>query len=241
MKFLLATLFATAEAGCTSFQVPSAFEASGSAFVNGKIYSVSDEGSLGRWSADGTYETKWSTGGSGDWEGLAVTDLESPYLYIAQEYKAMILQWDLSANKFTGKQWSFPGFPESSSAGLEGVTYVKSLNEWWAGSQSNGKVYRYTCDLSSSGACTLKSGTYGNWGLGEVSGLGYDFAKDTVYVVSDDDDKFMEVTTTGSTIRSGKVAISHCEGIFPMPDGRFLLSDDGGSLVACDLASGVVV
>merc|ERR1711862_498561 len=174
-------------------------------------------------------------------EGLAVTDLESPFLYIAQEYKAMILEWDLNANKFTGKQWSFPGFPEDSGAGLEGVTYVKSLNEWWAGSQSNGKVYRYTCDLSTSGSCTLKSGQYGNWGLGEVSGLGYDFAKDTVYVLSDDDDKYVEVSATGSQIRSGAVSISHPEGICPMPDGRFLLSDDGGKLVICDLAAETMV
>lgn len=241
MKVLLLSLITGSESACTSLSVPSKFEASGSAFVNGKIYSISDEGSLARWSADGTFEAEWSTGGSGDWEGLAVTDLESPFLYIAQEYKAMILEWDVSANKFTGKQWSFPGFPEDKKAGLEGVTYVKSLNEWWAGSQSNGKVYRYTCDLSDSSACTLKSGTYGNWGLGEVSGLGYDFAKDTVYVVSDDDDEFVEVSKTGSQMRSGKVAISHCEGIFPMPDGKFLLSDDGGSLVVCDLTAAAVV
>jgi uncharacterized protein YjiK len=243
MKFSISSaLVASVSAGCTCFKnLPSKFEASGSAFVNGMVYSVSDEGSLAQWNLDGIFVAKWSTGGSGDWEGLAVTSWESQFLYIAQEYKAKIIEWDLTANKFTGKSWSFPGFPEDSGAGLEGVTYVASTDEWWAGSQSNGKVYRYTCDLSASGACTQKSGTYGNWGLGEVSGLGYDFNSDTVYVVSDDDDKYVQVSTTGGEIRRGSVAISHCEGIAPMPDGKFLLSDDGGSLVSCDLTSSVAV
>merc|ERR1712167_289606 len=115
------------------------------------------------------------------------------------------------------------------------------MGEWWAGSQSNGKVYRYTCDLSTSGACTLVSGQYGNWGLGEVSGLGYDFSSDTVYVVSDDDDKYVQVSTSGVEVRRGSVSISHCEGIATTPDGKFILSDDGGSLVLCDLATDVVV
>merc|ERR1711953_442574 len=137
--------------------------------------------------------------------------------------------------KLTGKSWNFPRFPEDSKAGLEGLTYVASTGEWWAGSQTQGEgVYRYTCDMSASGACTFK-GTYGTWGLGEVSGLGYDFNTDTVYVVSDDDDKYVQVTTAGDQIRSGKVSISHCEGIAPTPDGKFILSDDGGALVKCTL------
>lgn len=237
---IFSALVAAASAGCTTFQnMPSKFEASGSAYVNGMVYSVSDEGSLAAWKPDGTFVSKWSTGGSGDWEGLAVTSLESNFLYIGQEYKAKIMEWDLSSNKFTGKEWTFPGFPEDSKAGLEGVTYVASKNEWWAGSQSNGKVYRYTCNEP--GACTKLSGQYGNWGLGEVSGLGYDFSDDTVYVVSDDDDMFVQVDTAGNELRRGEVSISHCEGIAPTPDGHFILSDDGGTLVSCTLDDSVAV
>merc|ERR550525_637546 len=101
--------------------------------------------------------------------------------------------------------------------------------------QSNGKVYRYACDLSSAGACSQKSGRYGNWGLGEISGLGYDFNTDTVYALSDDDDEYVEVTTAGQELRRGGVSIDHPEGIAAMPDGTFILSDDGGSLVRCTL------
>merc|ERR1712203_858826 len=102
-------------------------------------------------------------------------------------------------------------------------------------------VYRYTCNLGSAGACSRKSGQYGNWGLGEISGLGYDFNADTVYVVSDDDDEYVQVTTKGEQMRSGKVSISHCEGIAPLPDGSFILSDDGGAVVKCTLDSNVLI
>lgn len=221
--------------------MPSKFEASGSAYVNGLVYSVSDEGSLAAWQPDGTFVAKWATGGSGDWEGLAVTDWNSNYLYIGQEYKATILQWDLTSNSFTGRAWTFPGFPEDSKAGLEGITYVASANEWWVGSQSNGKVYRYNCDVNQPGACSLLPGQYGNWGLGEISGLGYDFNTDTVYGVSDDDDQFIQLTTAGEELRRGAVSISHCEGIATTPDGKFILSDDGGALVSCTLDTSVSV
>lgn len=237
---MFSALVAGASAGCSSFKnMPKDFEASGSAYVNGKVYSISDEGSLAAWKPDGAFVDKWTTGGSGDWEGLTVKAWESNFLYIGQEYEAAILEWDLTANRFTGNEWTFPGFPEDEKAGMEGVTYVASLDQWWAGSQSNGKVYRYTC--GNPGACTKLSGEYGTWDLGEVSGLGYDFSTDTVYVVSDDDDKFVQVTTGGEELRRGSVSISHCEGIAPTPDGKFILSDDGGSLVSCTLDASVAV
>merc|ERR1712137_813779 len=176
------------------------------------------------------------TGGSEDWEGLAATSLTTDVIYIAQEYSPMMFEWSVSTNSFTGKSWSFPGMKATSKAGLEGFTFIASKNVWLAGSQSDATVSEYTCDLSTSGEC-IKTGTVWKFGLGEISGLGYDFSDDTVYALSDDDDKFVQFDTSGNELRRRAVSISHPEGIMPMGNGQFVLADDGGALVMCDLGA----
>ncbi|PIR25275.1 MAG: hypothetical protein COX62_07430 [Deltaproteobacteria bacterium CG_4_10_14_0_2_um_filter_43_8] len=175
--------------------LPNGYEPSGADWHSRlkKVFGVHDNGFLFSMNKDGNDVTTWNVGG--DLEGITIPNPDSDFIYLGREFPAAILEFNIVSGTVT-RTFSLGGaggFPESSGQGLEALTFVEKEGnpeggEFWAGSQSNGKVYVYTLPIASSSNSTTVTHIATLTpvpGRADLAGLDYSSEFDVVYVTYD--------------------------------------------------------
>lgn len=188
--------------------LPSNFEASGIVWDNftGALWVVGDEGQLSRMLRDGTSTANWSLPTPVDFESVTVTGT-TQRIYLGKEYPPTILEYKSSSTAkptSTGSSWQL-GFPATSSNGMEGLTWVpngyhpyansSSGGVFFASSQTNGKIYVYDVDLSTSGSTAFR-GSFTPDASHDISDLFFSTDTSTLFVLYDTANKVLEIDTS---------------------------------------------
>ena len=232
--------------------LPSGFEPSGIVWDNftGALWVVGDESQLARMLDDGTSTSTWTIAGGLDLESVAVTGTTQK-LYLGQEDPPIIREYNSSstgAPSSTGKSWQL-GFSTTSSDGMEGLTWVpngyhpyansSSGGVFFASSQSNGTIYVYDVNLSTSGSTpTLRGSFTPDATQTDISDLYFSTATRTLFVLYDAANKVLEIdaSTTSFSIMSSytlPASTSGQEGVTTLPqcpgaETNIYIADDDG-------------
>lgn len=190
--------------------LPSGYEPSGIVWddFTGALWVVGDEGQLSRMLDDGTSTSTWNLSGGPDLESVAVTGTTQK-LYLGEEYPPTILEYNSSSTgtpTATGKSWSL-GLPATSSDGMEGLTWVpngyhpyassSSGGVFFASSQSDGAVYVYDVNLSTSGSTPALRGSFTpDAAQTDISDLYFSKQTRTLFVLYDTANKVVEIDTS---------------------------------------------
>ncbi len=160
----------------------------------GTFFVVTNAGCVKQINISGTELSSYCPSAWTDLEGIAVADYDSNYLYLGLESPQAIYEFDISTNNLTGKSWTLSGMSVATGAGLEGLEYVNGY--FYAASQNNGRVYKYSVDLSSSGSASLLGSFYPYSGYTkDLAALSYSADTDTLYSLYDGGNRL--VTTKG--------------------------------------------
>lgn len=191
-------------------RLPSGFEPSGADWHPRlqKVFSVHDNGYLFSMNKDGSEVQTWNIGG--DLEGVTIANSQSDFVYMGREFPAAILEFNLQTGTVTR---TFPlgganGMPESSSQGLEALTFVEIKNhpeggQFWAGHQGNGQIYVFDVPIESSSVSTnvsLSAILQPVPGRNDISGMDYSPEFDVVYVIYDASNRLSIVDPDNGTV-----------------------------------------
>jgi hypothetical protein len=212
--------------------LPAAYEPSGAVWHPrlGVLLLVSDNGWVSRMDADGQNAMTWITGG--DLEAIAIADAQSDLVYLGVEDPDSVREFDLATGTLTGNSWDLtPWMMGPDNSGLEALTYLNGL--FYAGHQHEGNIYVFR--LLSGGMVELVDVFAAPSGRDDVSGLHYDTATQTLYVIHDDFDVIVEIEADGSFIREFDLPGDAQEGITVVPDcgtqqSRVFVSQDLGEV-----------
>ncbi len=184
------------------------FEPSGIVWHSGRgtYIVVSDSGVVAELSTAGTVVNTWSA--SGNWEGVTLIDTSSTKVYLAEENRSDIEEFDLSTGALTGKTWSVAShiYP-IGIYGFEALTWVPDGDHaygttvsgglFYAGWQYNGDIYIFEPNLST-GAMTYKGVVLTYKGYTDLSDLDYNHDTDTLFAVYDGYDTLEEYDGAGN-------------------------------------------
>ncbi|MBT3181428.1 MAG: hypothetical protein HN337_02850 [Deltaproteobacteria bacterium] len=202
-------------------ETPSRYEPSGADWhirLN-KLFSVHDNGFVFMMDKDGSDITTWRV--VGDLEGVTVADPESDFIYLGREYPAAILEFNIETGSVTRTFDLAPWMGNSSSQGLEALTFVEidghpEGGEFWAGHQGQGKAYVFDLPIASSSSSTtvvhIETHTPVS-SRSDMAGLDYSPEYDVVYVIYDSSNKLTIVDTDGVMILDRNLPQRDQEGI----------------------------
>lgn len=184
--------------------LPANYEPSGSAWHPRlqQVFLVSDGGRVSRLNGDGSGIVNWTL--AGNWEGIAVADPASDFVYLVNENSAVVREFN-HATGAGGRSFDLstasaaPGVMPLSAAdldalrdngdsqGIEALTFVPDPADpqggaFWAGSQENGFIYRFAFTLAGGTGVTYL-GKFSP-GQGGLQGLEYDWERRVVYALS---------------------------------------------------------
>jgi len=179
--------------------LPGGYEPSGADWHSrlNKVFGVHDNGYLFSMNKDGSDVTTWPIGG--DLEGVTIADPESDFVYMGREYPAAILEFNIETGAVTRTFSLGAWMPESSSQGLEALTFVEIEGHpeggvFWAGHQGNGKIYAFNLPIVSSSVSTTVSPTaiyQPVGGRSDLSGMDYSPEYNVVFVIYDSSDRLV--------------------------------------------------
>lgn len=201
--------------------LPAGYEPSGADWHSrlNKVFSVHDNGYLFMMNKDGSEIATWAIGG--DLEGVTIADPESDFVYIGREYPAAILEFNIESGVVT-RTFSLGGdMPESSSQGLEALTFVERVGhpeggEFWAGHQGSGRIYVFDVPIVSSTESTAVTLTAIHQPVvrSDLSGMDYSPFYHVVYVIYDSSNRLVIVDPDDASVYLDRdLAQSDQEGI----------------------------
>ena len=233
-----------------------AFEPSGIVWddFTGALWLVGDEGQLARMLRDGTSTSCWTLQSGLDLESVAVTDTINK-VYLGVEYPPQILEYNSSstaAPSSTNHNWllPFPAGTVTSSNGMEGMTWVpngyhpypnsSSGGVFFASSQSNGTIYVFEVNLSSSGSTPTLLGNFTpDSSQHDISDLYFSKQTRTLFVLYDSANLLREVDTSTTTFPTTHIynlptSTTDQEGVTLLPQcpgatTNIYLADDQGT------------
>lgn len=216
------------------------------------LFVVGDEGHVGEFSTDGAQINKVQLreGDTADFEGIT-TDPNSGLLYIAVESEAAILEIDPESLSLL-RTFTIDGASSevallaSNTRGIEAITFVTDAEHPQGGTfflASQG-TYRNVDDLLSlvvelqlpirdetEDFVSVGISRYFTLEVYDLSGMYYDAASDHLYLISDDEDTFLEVTREGEILRQFVLPGEEQEGVTMDADGYLYIAQDSGGVV----------
>ena len=252
--------------------LPTGFEPSGIVWddVTNDLWVVGGGGHLGRMLDDGTSPTYWTLSAgldsAPDLESVAVTGTTQK-LYLGEEYPPAIVEYNSSstgAPTYANKSWSL-GLPATSTSGMEGLTWVpngyhpyansSSGGVFFASSQSNGTIYVYDVNLSTSGSTPALRGSFTpDAAQTDISDLYFSTQTRTLFVLYGAANKVIEIDTTttsfsimstytlptSGTGQEGVTLLPQCPGattdIYLADDEELVITQFGGFPQLCATA-----
>ncbi|MFH1426156.1 MAG: hypothetical protein ABIG66_01855 [Candidatus Kerfeldbacteria bacterium] len=192
------------------------------------LFIVGDDGDITEMTSDGTIIHTWSPGG--DFEGVAVADDSSDYIYIGVEHPDSIYEVDISSWpwSYSGRSWDLTAWMTGAdNAGLEALTFVpngdhayadsSSGGVFYAGLQADGKVYIFDVDFSESGTVLYMGNFAPLTGTTDISGLDYQEETQTLYSIFDSSNILVETEADGTAIASYDLPGNDQEGVALQP------------------------
>lgn len=169
----------------------------------GTFFVVTNAGCVKQISTGGTELSSYCTSSWTDFEGITLAD-DDNYLYLGLESPQnpqKIYEFDITTNGLTNKIWTLSGMSVATGAGLEALEYVNGY--FYAGSQNDGKIYKYSVNLSTSGAATLEASwsPYSSY-TKDLAALSYSADTDTLYSLYDGGNRL--VTSAGDGTYSNR-------------------------------------
>lgn len=214
------------------------------------LFVVWDNGWVMRLEADGSGAYTDAYVGY-DLEGIALVDPSSDNLYLGIEYPAAIREYAIAAEALTGDSWDLSGsMPDTSSDGLEALTFVpdghhpygdtRSGGLFYAGCQYDAGVYVFDVNLSSSGDVDFVD-QFATPYPRDLAGLHYDVRTRTLYAAIDDYNVLLEMKTDGTILATYSLPATSTaqEGVFFVRDSpstcvAWIAQDSGGVMEYAD-------
>ena len=193
--------------------------------------------------ADGSNAVTW-TPGSDDLEGIAIADPESGFLYVGVENPDSIKEFDPGTGNYTGKVWPLTSWMTGpANAGLEALTFLSngyhpyppsaSGGLFYAGLETDGRIYVFDLDLDRSGAVAHVDTIEPFPGANGLTGLHFHPETGILYAVYRNRQQLLELEPDGTFIRAFTLAGNHQEGVTLLPGcpgqntSIFIAEDDG--------------
>jgi hypothetical protein len=226
------------------------FEPSGSAWHTrlNQLFVCGDNGRIARMNADGSATV--NTNLAGNWEGLAIADPASNFIYIVNETNARITEYNFQSASATRvfqlstAQAAIGVTPldaqdiealidSGDNRGVESLTFVPNAadpegGEFYAGSQENGFIYRFRLSLSA-GTSVTYLGKFKTWPAGDndLSGLDYDPARGVLIAVWDASNVIRVMSASGVIFHTFALPAGSNdeEGIALSPSALFIARD----------------
>jgi hypothetical protein len=87
-----------------------------------------------------------------DLEGVSMTNIESPFVYLGMGNKAVVLEYEYRQSRRIFRRFDLPGFERRGNRGMESLTWVPSSASrhqgfFYIGSQMTGHVFIYELPL----------------------------------------------------------------------------------------------
>ncbi|MFA6296091.1 MAG: SdiA-regulated domain-containing protein [Patescibacteria group bacterium] len=210
---------------------PIVYEPSGLAWQSrlGTLFVVGDSGNITEMTNDGSILHNWYYGSAFDLEGIAVANPDSNYVYVGREDNRTIYEFDLNTWQLSGKSWDLSSWmPDIPNQGLEALTYVPNGDHpysnsasgglFYAGHQSDGKIYVFDVNLSASGSVNFISTITPQAGTTDLSGLDFEPSTQILYAIFDSSDLLVEMQANGTVLNSYNVPGTAQEGISVQPN-----------------------
>ncbi|EKD76370.1 MAG: PKD protein [uncultured bacterium] len=203
----------------------------------GTFFIVTNAGCVKQINISGTELSNYCTSSWTDFEGIAVADYDSNYLYLGLESPQAIYEFDISTNNLTGKSWTLSGMSVASGSGLEGLEYANGY--FYAASQYNGIVYSYSVNLSTSGAATFVSSFYPYSSYtSDLAALSYSEETNTLYSLYDSGNRLVTTEGDGTYINRYQLpsGTANEEGIVVVPNcpnstTNVIITEDSGRIM----------
>jgi hypothetical protein len=222
------------------------FDASGLVYHTGLnvLLGVGDDGDIVQMSTDGSGVSDWSV--AGDPEDIAIADMTSEVIYIADENAGTVSAFDLVSGGVTGDTWNVSGYITTASRqGIEAMTFVPNGFHPYADSTSGGLFYvgsQYNGDIAVLDIDTSVSGSLAfidtiETGRSDLAGLHWNSDTQLIYAVYDGSDVLTEYAADGTAGVSYDMPTGVAqEGVALVADcasgtGTLFIADDGGPYI----------
>ncbi len=209
------------------------YEPSGAVWHSGisKLLTVSDGGTVTSMNSDGTGVSNWWI--PGDLEGITVADPNSPFVYVGVEHPDSILEFNIDTGLVTRSFDLTPWLTGSSNRGLEALTFLPDPldsegGQFYAGLQSNGKIYSFQLPILSSSTSTTVtplSTITPVAGRNDISGLDYDVENEVLYAIFDNFNALRAMQPDGTFLSEWELPKDDQEGIAITTDNLFIAED----------------
>tara|TARA_Y100000310_G_scaffold345242_1_gene463054 strand:+ start:5033 stop:6304 length:1272 start_codon:yes stop_codon:yes gene_type:complete len=196
---------------------------------------VGDDGDVSKLEADGSKAVTYHPGG--DLEGVT---LVGDYVYVVVENPDTIKEFSLDTGSFTGKQWTLTSWlTGSSNLGAEAITWLPEEELFAVGLQADGRIYLFDVnldvgeDVSYEGL--IEPSVSGTRISSDISGLHYDGASETLFVVYDSWNILLEMQEDSGweTVASYSLAGSNQEGVaVDAEEGVMWIAEDSGDVLS---------
>lgn len=216
----------------------------------GTLFVVGDEGDLGEFSLDGTLiRQTWVR--SADFEGITCNPATG-LLYVAVEGDEQILEIDPAdfsvLREFSiSRAWDGAMLLAPGGDGIEAITFVpdSTCPEGGTFYLTNQNLDPHARDDPSivfevavplithqaSAAAPAQILRYFALGVGDLAGLHYDHSTNHLLVISDDQDRLLEVTQTGEIVQASSLPGKDQEGITLDNAGILYIAQDSGGIL----------
>lgn len=213
--------------------LPAFFEPSGCVWHPAlqRLVVVSDDGRVALVEMDGGVRQNFWVGG--DLEAVALPDEDLPVVYLGVEHPDSVIELDLTTGAPTGQSWDLtPWMQGSNNRGLEALTVVQGLV--YAGLQDTGEIFVF--DLQAGSSVQFMGIIPPPGGRDDVSGLHYEASTDILYAIYDPDNLVLELTPSGTALRTYSLPGTFQEGVAllpgcPGPMATFVVAEDNGDLL----------
>ncbi len=232
-------------------KLPKKFEASGGAWHPrlDRLFTVSDNGKIAELNSTGSELRSWSI--KGNWEGVAVADPKSDFIYLVDEKLGVIREFDFAKGALTSRAFNLttatpsPGVPalttedldalvdgeDQDNRGVEALAFVPDAADpeggyFVAGSQENGTIYKFRLSLHAESQ-VVYLGKFKSWTYTDLSGLEWDWTRKVLLAVWDKDHRIRTMNADGTMISEWKTpaGTKDVEGLAVNGNSLFIMQD----------------
>jgi len=201
--------------------LPAGYETSGISWHSGvgKLFLVSDGGTVSSMGLDGTGLTHWSVGG--DLEGITVARPQSDFVYLGVENPDSIREFNLATSRVTRTFSLTAWMTGPSNSGLEALTFVPDAANpegglFYTGLQADGRIFVFQLPIVSSTtstAVTHVSTIPALNGVNDISDLYYNADQGVLYAIYDSANMLRAMEPDGTLIKEWRLPGSNQEGV----------------------------